>query len=63
MFPAFANPATAARSASAWATGLNWYLNSGVKFQVNFERTTFGTAGTARRPAENDLLTRLQFAF
>ena len=63
VFPAFANPATAAQSASAWATGLNWYLNSGVKFQVNFERTTFGTAGTARRPAENDLLTRLQFAF
>ena len=62
-FPIFANAATAASGADAWAAGVNWFLNTGVKLQLNFERTTFDSAGTARRPAENGLITRVQFAF
>ena len=62
-FPTFANPATAASGAQAWAAGLNWLLNSGVKLQVNYERTRFESAGTTSRPDEHDLLTRVQFAF
>src|SRR6185437_1117902 len=30
-FPTFANPATSASDATAWAAGLNWYLNRNVK--------------------------------
>jgi phosphate-selective porin OprO/OprP len=62
-FPIFANPTTAAADARAWAAGLNWMLNAGVKLQVNYERTAFGAAGPARRRAEHDLLTRIQFGF
>ena len=62
-FPIFANAATAASGADEWAAGVNWFLNTGVKLQLNFERTTFDSAGTTRRPAENGLITRVQFAF
>ena len=62
-FPVFANPATAARGAQGWTAGVNWYLNTGVKLQANFERTTFDTPAASQRRAEHYLLTRLQFAF
>jgi len=62
-FPVFANPATSARGAVAWAAGLNWILNQGVKVQVNYERTRFLAPGASSRPAEHDLLTRIQLAF
>lgn len=62
-FPLFANPSTASRAAGAWAAGVNWYLNAGVKLQAGLERTTFTAAGASRREAENTLFTRLQFAF
>jgi phosphate-selective porin OprO/OprP len=62
-FPVFANPATAASRAQAWAAGVNWILNGGVKVQVNYERTAFGTSGAAVRAPEHDLLTRVQVGF
>jgi len=62
-FPVFASEVVSSRGAGAWAGGLNWFLNTVVKVQVNFERTTFTSAGTARRRPENSLLTRVQFAF
>lgn len=62
-FPLFANPAIAARGADAWAAGVNWILNSGVKLQGNFERTTFEPAGATVRRPENIVLMRMQFGF
>lgn len=57
-FPAFANPDAAARSARAWALGVNWHLARSVKLMVDYERTSF--AGGA---AEHFFVTRLQTAF
>ena len=62
-FPLYANPASAARGADAWLAGVNWHLNSGVKLQANFERTTFEAAGAVERKPENAVLTRLQVLF
>ena len=62
-FPIFANAAAAASGARAWTAGANWILNTGVRLQVNYERTDFDTAGSVRRRAEHDLLTRVQFSF
>jgi phosphate-selective porin OprO/OprP len=52
--------AGASRTAKGVAIGLNWYPNPLVKWNVNFERTTFD-AGSSRRP-ENALLVRTQLA-
>ena len=52
-----------AGGATAAGVGLNWYLNGGVKIATDYERTVFRTAGTARRPPENDLFSRIQFSF
>lgn len=66
-FPAFANPATSARTARAWAAGVNWYPSSQVRLMVNVERTTFemseAAADAAALPAETLVLTRFQIAF
>lgn len=63
-FPVFADPARSARSAFAWAVGVNWYLTSNVRFAVNYERTTFeAAAGGARLAAESLLLSRIFLSF
>jgi len=65
----FADPATAAEQAAAWAVGFNWYLNQNVKFVVDYEHTLFdgGGGGTADSPRdredENVVLSRVQIAF
>lgn len=64
----FAEAHKSARSAKSWAVGLNWHLNSFVKFATTFEHTEFnGGAGTVLavrdRPDENVLSTRFQLAF
>ncbi len=63
-FPVFASPEQSARSALGWGAGINWYLNSNIRFAVNFERTTFKAAdgATALKP-ENLILSRVQLAF
>jgi phosphate-selective porin OprO/OprP len=61
----YADPARSARTARAWAFGLNWYLNRNVKYEVNFERTrlTGGAGAGGNRQPENAILVRSQVAF
>jgi phosphate-selective porin OprO/OprP len=61
----YADPSKSARRATAWALGLNWYLNRNVKQALSFERTTFrgGAAGGTDRAAENALVVRAQVSF
>ena len=64
-FGLYADPAAAARRATAWGLGLNWYLNSNLKLVVNHTRTRFdgGAAGGADREDESTVFSRLQLAF
>jgi phosphate-selective porin OprO/OprP len=70
-FPVFANPATSASEARAWAVGLNWYLNKNIRVNTSFSRTTFtggGGAGTSVPAAvtqhpEDVFFTRIQLSF
>jgi phosphate-selective porin OprO and OprP len=63
-FPLFANPASAASSAEAWAVGFNWYFNRNVKLYLDYERTQFeGGAATGDREDESIVFSRLQVAF
>jgi phosphate-selective porin OprO/OprP len=64
-FPTFANPATAASRATAWAAGVNWFFNRNVKWQFDYEDTAFegGETGGRDRKDEQALMTRIQLAF
>ncbi len=67
-FPIFANPATSASEAEAWAVGLNWYLNRNIRVNASYSRTTFDghindTQATVVRQPEEVVFTRLQLAF
>jgi len=67
-FPVFANPATSASEAKAWAVGLNWYLNKNIRANVSYSHTSFGgkinsAAATVTRQPEEVVFTRLQLAF
>ncbi|HEV8522999.1 MAG TPA: porin [Terriglobales bacterium] len=63
-FPTFADPKSAARKASAWAVGFNWYPARYTKFSTNFERSWFSyTVPGGKLHPENTILTRLQLAF
>jgi phosphate-selective porin OprO/OprP len=63
-FPTFADPAQFVRKATAYAGGLNWYLNRFVRILVNYERTRFDVVtGGVPRPTEHVLLSRFQFVF
>jgi phosphate-selective porin OprO/OprP len=63
-FPVFANPASAASRAEAWAVGLNWYLTRGLRFMLDYEQTSFtGGAATGDREDEKVLLNRFQISF
>jgi len=67
-FPVFANPATSASEAKAWAVGLNWYLNRNIRVNTSFSRTTFGgninpAQATVTRQPEEVFFSRVQLAF
>jgi len=59
-----ANPTVSARTATEWAVGLNWYLNSFIKWQVDYARTFFDKGAVfGDRPDESVFETQLQIAF
>jgi phosphate-selective porin OprO/OprP len=63
-FPAFANPASAARIARGLGLGVNWWANRNARLMVSFEKTAFdGGASADDRPDETVLLTRFQVGF
>jgi len=67
-FPIFANPATSASEAKAWAVGLNWYLNKNIRANVSYSHTSFEgkmnpANATVTRQPEEVVFTRLQLAF
>ena len=65
----YANPNVSANNATEYAFGLNWYLNTNVKWQLDYARTFFnGGAGTnpqfpQDRPDEGVFETQLQISF
>jgi len=65
----FANLNTSASEATAWSTGLNWYLNKDVKAVFDYEQTKFDRGSTVaggnngNRKTENLFETMLQLNF
>ncbi len=66
----YADPRASAKQASAWAAGINWYLNRNLKIALDYEETRFdggwtNAAGTSfeDRPTEKVVSSRLQIAF
>ncbi len=64
-FPVLADPGANASRARGLGLGLNWYPNRSVKYTLDFGRTAFGghAGDSGRKPAENTLFSRVQFAF
>jgi phosphate-selective porin OprO/OprP len=65
---AFANASTSAKTATEYALGINWYLNSNVKWQFDYARTFFnwgaGVKGAVTdRPDESVFESQLQISF
>jgi phosphate-selective porin OprO/OprP len=65
-FPVYANPASA-REATEFGVGLNWYLNSNLRFYLDYEHTRFDggsqTKGAVTASDENVILGRVQVSF
>lgn len=60
----FADPLSAPRAAYAIGTGINWYLTSVFKVQLDYEVTRFeGGAPTGNRPDERALLSQFALTF
>ena len=67
-FPIFANPASSASEAKAWAVGLNWYLNKNIRANVSYSHTSFdgkinSASATVTRQPEQVIFTRVQLSF
>jgi len=63
-FPTFANLASSASAAEAWAVGFNWYLNKNLRLMFDYEDTSFeGGATVGDREDEKVLFSRFQIAF
>jgi phosphate-selective porin OprO and OprP len=66
-FSDYANPATSANGASAWAVGLNWYLNRNLRINTSYSKTKFeggtGAGATVTKQSEEVFFTRLQLVF
>ena len=65
----YANPNVSANNATEYAFGVNWHLNTNVKWQLDYARTFFnGGAGTSPkfpqdRPDESVFETQIQISF
>ncbi len=64
----FANPGVAAKTATEFAAGINWYLTSNIKWQWDYANTYFdegaGTTALPRdRPNESVFESQLQITF
>jgi phosphate-selective porin OprO/OprP len=64
----FASPNVAAKTATEWALGINWYMSDNIKWYFDYANTYFnGGAGTAAlpkdRPNESVFESQLQIAF
>ncbi|PPE75404.1 porin [Solimonas fluminis] len=61
----FANPNSAASEAKSYGVGVNWYLTSNLKTQLNYTNTSFegGAAGGQDREDEKTIFARFQVAF
>ncbi len=65
----YADPTTSISKASAWAAGLNWYINKDVKVYFDYEQTFYNGGWTNAagaildRPTERVLETQLQLNF
>lgn len=63
-FPTFASITSSARSAKAWAGGLNWYFNRNLRLLFDYEVTKFeGGAAIGDREDEKIFFSRFQIAF
>jgi phosphate-selective porin OprO/OprP len=63
-FPVFANIASSASEAEAWALGFNWYFNRNLRLMFDYEDTSFtGGAATGDREGEKIFFSRFQIAF
>lgn len=63
-FPLFADITASARGATAWAAGLNWYLDKNVKAVLDYEQTAFDRGrSTGNRETEKVIFSRLQVVF
>jgi len=61
---AFADPTKSASEAMNWGIGLNWYLNRGVKFMLDYDQTSFKRGAVqGDRGTEHALFSRIQVAF
>lgn len=57
----FADPKASARRDKEWVVGLNWYLNRNIRWVLDYAHSDFsGGNGTADRPTESALETRVQ---
>jgi phosphate-selective porin OprO/OprP len=65
----YADPTTAINKASAWAVGVNWFLNREVKVSLDYEQTSYDGGWTNAagalldRPTDRVLETQLQLSF
>jgi phosphate-selective porin OprO/OprP len=64
----FASASTSAKTATEYALGINWYLNSNIKWQFDYARTFFnwgaGVKGAVKdRPDESVFESQLQITF
>jgi phosphate-selective porin OprO/OprP len=65
-FPTYVSK-SAAREATSWGVGLNWYLNSNIRLYLDYEQTRFDggstAAGSVTAHDEHVVLGRVQFSF